>query len=134
TAAFVAIAAVLSVPTLLLIGDFSASEGTLTTSNDLGNLLHPLSNLQFAGIWPVGDFRVRPSDIGLTYALIAVVAVAALAGLYWAWRRRQWALVFYIAGMAVSCAVIVGASSAWVDAKALAIASPAALVGAMAAV
>jgi hypothetical protein len=133
TAAFAVLAAVLSVPTLSLVGDFSSSGSTLTTSSELGNLLQPLSNLQVAGIWPVGDFRTRPSDIDLTYALVAIVAVAALAGLYWAWRRRQWALVLYIAGIAAGCAVIVAVSSPWVDAKALATASPATLVAAMAA-
>ena len=134
TAAFIAFAAILSVPTLLLVGEFSNAKGSLTTSSELGNLLHPLSELQVAGIWPVGDFRGRPSDIDLTYVLIGVVAVGALAGLYWAWRRRQWALVLFVAGTATGCAITVAVGSPWVDGKALAIASPAALVGAMAAI
>ncbi len=121
-------------PTLLLVGEFSNAKGSLTTSSELGNLLHPLSELQVAGIWPVGDFRGRPADIDLTYVLIGVVAVGALAGLYWAWRRRQWALVLFVAGTATGCAITVAVGSPWIDGKALAIASPAALVGAMAAI
>jgi hypothetical protein len=41
--------------------------------SELGNLFGPLSKLQAFGIWPVGDFRVRPHDIAPTYVLIAVV-------------------------------------------------------------
>ena len=134
TLAFVAVAAALAVPTFLLAGGFSKSRATLTASNELGNLLHPLSVLQAAGIWPVGDFRLRPADMTLTYVLVAFVAVAALAGLFWAWKRREWALVLYVAGTAVSCAATVIAGSPWVDGKALAIASPVAMVAAMAAI
>ena len=134
TLAFVAVAAALAVPTFLLAGGFSKSRATLTASNELGNLLHPLSVLQAAGIWPVGDFRLRPADMTLTYVLVAFVAVAALAGLFWAWKRREWALVLYVAGTAVSCAATVIVGSPWVDGKALAIASPVATVAAMAAI
>jgi hypothetical protein len=134
TGAFAAFTAVLSLPTLALIGQFSNSGSTLTQAGDLGNLLHPLSVLQVLGIWPIGDFRHQPSDITLTYVLVAVVALAGLAGLYWAWQRREWALVMYVAGAAMGCGVTVAVGSPWVDGKALAIASPAALVAAMAAV
>jgi hypothetical protein len=138
-AAFVACMAVLSVPTLLLASRFfdasglrSASGSLTTQSEDLGNLIHPLSVLQAFGIWPVGDFRLRPGNIGLTYVLIAAVAAAALAGLVWAWKRRQWELLLYVAGAAGGCAVTVAVASPWIDAKALAIASPAALIAGMA--
>jgi hypothetical protein len=134
TVAFVAAAAALAVPTFILAGGFSKSRSTLTASNELGNLLHPLSVLQAAGIWPVGDFRLRPEDMTLTYVLVAFVAVAALAGLVWAWKRREWALVLYVAGTAASCAATVIVGSPWVDGKALAIAAPAATVAAMAAI
>jgi hypothetical protein len=134
TVAFAVFAAVLSIPTLILTGEFSNSRGTLTTSSELGNLLHPLSVLQVAGIWPVGDFRHQPPGIALTYVLVAVAGLAALAGLCWAWKRGEWGLVLYIAGAAVGCAVTVGVGSPWFDGRALAIASPAVLVAGMAAV
>ena len=135
TAAFVAFVAMLSVPTLLLAGRFLERQGSARPRRaNWATSLHPLSELQVAGIWPVGDFRGRPADIDLTYVLIGVVAVGALAGLYWAWRRRQWALVLFVAGTATGCAITVAVGSPWVDGKALAIASPAALVGAMAAI
>ncbi len=134
TGAFAAFTAVLSLPTLALVGQFSNSGSTLTQAGDLGNLLHPLSVLQVLGIWPIGDFRHQPSDITLTYVLVAVVGLAGLAGIYWALRRREWALVMYVAGAAMGCGVTVAVGSPWIDGKALAIASPAALVAAMAAV
>ena len=133
TAAFLALVAALSVPTLLLAARFlDATRGGLTTAGDLGNLLHPLNLLQFFGIWPAGDFRRRPENITLTYVLIAAVAIAAIAGLRWAWTRQEWALLLYVPGAAAACALIVAVGSPWVDAKALAIASPAALVAAAA--
>ena len=98
-----------------------------------GNLITPLNKLQVFGIWPVGDFRFRPHNIHLTYVLIALVAVAAVGGLVWAWRCREWGLLLYVAGAAVGCAISVALGSPWIDGKALAIASPAALIAAAAA-
>jgi hypothetical protein len=142
TGAFVVFAAVLSIPTLLLTGRFLNATGATSiatggssagglASEDLGNLLHPLSNLQVFGIWPVGDFRLRPENIELTYVLVAGVAIAALAGLWRAWIRREWGLLLYILGAAVGGASSVAVGSPWIDAKALAIASPVALIAAM---
>ena len=123
---------ILSVPTILLTRRFLDATGGLTT-DDLGNLIRPLDKLQVFGVWPVGDFRFRPHNIHLTYVLIAVVAVAAVGGLVWAWRCREWGLLLYVAGAAVGCAVSVALGSPWIDGKALAIASPAALIAAAAA-
>lgn len=140
TAAFIVLAAIFSVPTLLLTRRFldatglqpGGGSGGITMANDLGNLIHPLSTLQVFGIWPVGDFRLRPSNINLVYVLIAAVALAAIAGLVWAWRRREWGLLLYLAGAGVGCAAAVAIGSPWIDAKALAVTSPAALIAAMA--
>ena len=53
--------AVLALPSLLTAETFlRPARGTLTSSTDLGNLIQPLSWLQFFGIWPVGDFRLAP--------------------------------------------------------------------------
>jgi hypothetical protein len=148
TGAFVAFTLVLSIPTLLITGRFltatgatsvvrsatgGASANGLAAQGDLGNLFHPLSDLQVFGIWPAGDFRLRPENIGLTYVLVAGVALAALAGSWWAWRRRDCGLLLYVLGAAIGCAASVAVGSPWIDAKALAIASPATLIAAMAA-
>src|SRR5262249_20647206 len=39
----------------------------------LGNLFHPLSTLQLAGIWPTADFRGRPAHMPVTYLLLALL-------------------------------------------------------------
>src|SRR5206468_257433 len=95
------------------------------------NLIKPLSGLQVFGIWPVGDFRVRPDAIGVTYLLIAIELAVAALGLAWAWRRRVWEPVLYLATVVVGGAVVVVAGSPWIDAKAFAVASPAVLLLAM---
>jgi hypothetical protein len=126
TAAFAVLAAVLSLPALRTISFLSdPAASTITNRSRLANLIEPLSGFQLFGIWPVGDFRLRPDDLDVTYVLIAVLAVSALLGLFWAWRRGAWALLVYGFGAALGCLVVTTFGSPWVDAKALAIASPA---------
>ncbi|MDQ2676138.1 MAG: hypothetical protein M3Y34_04960, partial [Actinomycetota bacterium] len=95
-----------------------------------GNLIEPLAAVQALGIWPAGDFRVAPDAMGVTFALCLVAGIAALAGLVAAARRGQWAVATYVAGVPAAAGVIALAGSPWVDGKALAIASPAALFAA----
>ena len=68
-----------------------------------------------------------------TYVLVVVVVAAALAGAWWAWRRRDWGLVVHVSVAGVRALVILGLSSPWVGGKAFAIASPAFLALALAA-
>ena len=103
----------------------------------LGNLFHPLSRLQLLGIWPAGDFRGRPSEIALTYVLLALVVVAAAFALVTAVRWRVWGLPLYVtAGVAgwvcVALSDAAGHGSPWLDGKALASASPCVLTAALA--
>jgi hypothetical protein len=77
------------------------------------------------GIWPAGDFRYDPSELGLTYVLIALVVVAAALGAFLAWRRRSYGLVLFLAAAGVGAAASAAVGSPWIDAKAFAIASPA---------
>jgi hypothetical protein len=135
-AAFAAFAALLAIPSLLTAKTFlRPAAGTLTSGSDFGNLIKPLSSLQLFGIWPVEDFRLRPDSMDATYLLIAALVAAAVVGLVWAWLRRGWELMLYVAAAIVGCLLVVGLGSPWVDAKALATASPAlvlaALVGAI---
>jgi hypothetical protein len=131
--AFAALVLLLSIPPLASAGGFfDVTSKLLTKESELGNLVHRLSWLQPFGIWPVGDFRLRPHEIGLTYVLIGIVVASGVAGLVWAWRRRSWSLPLYVAGAVLGCVVAVAVGSPWVDAKALAITSPAIVVAAMA--
>jgi hypothetical protein len=130
----VAGAAALLVPSLvvtrLILGDGVLS--SIRDQSELGNLLAPLSPLQIAGVWPVGDFRFDPGRIGVTYLLIAVTALAAAAGLALAVRRRAWELPLYLAGVLGAALVYGLLGSPWIEAKAFAIASPAVVLAAVA--
>jgi hypothetical protein len=132
-AGFLALVLALSLPTLATMHSFYATASqTLTPGDALGNLFHRLSVLQVFGIWPVGDFRTRPHDLAPTYVLVAVVLLAAGWGLWQAWRQRRWELPLYVTVSVVGCALLASFGSPWVDAKALATASPALLLAALA--
>jgi hypothetical protein len=123
--AFLAAGALLALPSLLKAKQFlDPNSGTLTNTTDLGNLAKPLDWLQFFGIWPTGDFRFAPHSIDATHLLIGVVVAAGLLGLVLAWRRRASGFLIYMCGGTVGCFVVVAFGSPWIDAKALATASP----------
>ena len=117
--------AVLSTPSLLLANSFRKDVSLNAKGGDPGNLIQPLSLLQSLGIWPVGDFRLRPPDMSITYVLLAVLVAARSRRLYWAVRRRAWEVPSTSRRAAVGCALAVRVGSSWVGGKALAIASPA---------
>jgi hypothetical protein len=129
---FAAAAVVLAVPAIVAAIDWLPKVSSFRQETELGNLFGPLSKLQAFGIWPVGDFRVRPDDIAPTYVLIAVVVAAGLGGLWWAWRRGAWELPTYLGIVAVGSGAVVAVSSPWVSGKAIAMASPAFLAAALA--
>jgi hypothetical protein len=133
---FVAFAALIGIPSLVLIGDFWKSAVSPDISGGgLGALVNSLKPLQTFGVWPSGDIQADPSAMGLTDVLILVVAVSLIAGFVWAVRRRQWELVIYVGGSLFAAVVVALLGSPWIDAKAFAVASPAvvvmALVGAL---
>ena len=107
-------------------GGFSPFQAGLTEESEVGNLIGALNPIQALGIWPSGDFRVDPSASVPAAVLIALAFLAALYGLWTAWRRGAVGhLLFATALLAAAAIVLVG--SPWVDAKALAVAAPAAL-------
>jgi hypothetical protein len=135
-AVFLAMSAALSVPTLVSAKVFLRGGETLRSDEELGNLVEPLSSLQFFGVWPSGDFRTDPTELGATRILILVLVLAAAGGLAWAWSRRAWGLLLYVWTATTGCLIVTMLGSPWVDGKALATASPAfviaALIGAVA--
>jgi hypothetical protein len=132
-AAVAVVTALLSIPTLVELGSFlSNSDRYAISGNNKALLFHPLSWRQVFGIWPAGDFRATAGAIGLTNVLVAVVVIAAVAGLVWAWRSRRWELLIYAGGSGLACLVISVISSPWSEAKAFEIASPAIVLVAMA--
>ena len=74
------VVAILVLPALLAANTFSPTQGPLTSATELGNLIKPLSVLQYAGIWPNGDFRLDPNKMALTDFLIAWLCWPPLRG------------------------------------------------------
>src|SRR5919112_1922707 len=126
-----ALVVLMSLPPLTQAGFLDApAASTITTQDRLANLIQTLSPLQLFGIWPAGDFRVRPDRLDATYVLVAVLAAAAVAGVMLAWRAGNRTFVLYAGGTVAGAAVIYAFGSPWVDAKALAIAAPAPVLAA----
>ena len=126
-----ALTAILSLPVLIPGGFSFATGASLTSATELGNLFAPLKIWQVAGIWPVGDFRVVPADHVSTVILIAFAILAAIGGVVFAVRREAWGVLTYVVGSIAAAILVVLFASPWVDAKALAIASPAIPLGAV---
>ena len=105
--------------------------GSLRNHEELGNLIAPLSPLQLVGIWPTGDFRLRPDDLSATYVLLAVAAAAALVGFGVAISRRAWEIALYAASAGLAAFAFGVFGSPWLEAKALAIGSPAVVFAAV---
>jgi hypothetical protein len=130
--AFLGLFAALSLPTLVTsIAFFDLGSSTLTSGSVLGNLIEPLSWRHAFGIWPAGDFRVDPGNMGLTNLMIVVVVVAAIGGLAAAWEQRTHAFLIFVGGTFAGMIVVAAAGAPWLDAKAFATASPAILLAAL---
>ena len=134
---FLGVALLLSIPTVATAAAFASelrASSVATGADVLGNLLRPLKPVQAMGIWPAGDFRVDPHDLGPTYVLIAVAAAAACFGVGHALHARAPELPLFVASALVNAVVLTQLASPWIAGKALATASPAlvaaALVGA----
>jgi hypothetical protein len=137
TTSLVASSAILSIPAIVIASTLyheETSSSSLTSASEIGNLFHPLSDLQVLGIWPAGDFRVQPAgrNLDTAYVLMAVLCAAAAFGLWWAYRRRAWALLLYVGTLLAGCLLLIPNGSPWVDGKALATASPAILLAGLA--
>ncbi len=129
---FAASVAVLALPAIAVSFDWLPDSSSVASDTGLGNLFGPLSKLQAFGIWPVGDFRVRPHDMAPTYVLLALLVATGLLGLWWAWRNRSWELPTYVGIVAIGSGAVVAVSSPWVSGKAITMASPAFLAAGLA--
>jgi hypothetical protein len=98
----------------------------------LGNLFNRISPLEALGIWPSGDFRVEPGGgfaPAPTFWIGSALALAALAfGLAWWLRRRELAVPAALGGAALLILYSLAVGTPYQEAKAIAIASPLAIL------
>src|SRR5262249_1600846 len=80
---------------------FPESNALLNSGNDLGNLSGPISPFHAVGIWPAADFRIDPTSAFLTGVLILLAGVAALLGVWRAFRDRDPGLLAALGGAAI---------------------------------
>ncbi len=140
-ARIVALTAACVVPVWVTLSGFLSNQGDtidqLFSSGQsqavkLGNLFHPLSAFQLAGIWPVDDFR-RTAPALPSALLIGVVVLAAASALWMSMRRREYGIPLYVAVVGSACGLLyLAGSTPWVMGKTLAISSPALLAAALA--
>jgi len=107
------------------IGDFAAARQSSIGPGELGNLYGSIQVWEVLGLWPDSDFRGGISS-PLVIGVLAAFGLAALAlGVARLARHRELAL---LGSLAAAAAVYIGArfvfGDPYVDAKALAIASP----------
>jgi hypothetical protein len=129
---------VLAVPTLSAATMWLGHTGAFTGDTEYGNLYrggqpHRIEWPQILGIWPAGDFRNAPVRGDVTGVLIALVVIGAAFGIVLAWRRRGYGLLVYAGAALVGTLIFWRFGSPWIEGKAFAIVSPAALVLALAA-
>ena len=122
----------LALPALVAAPSFLDNANEVARGTDVnGNLLGPLSPWQLAGIWPSTDFRVEPEQGRATIVLVGIALAACVLGAVVAYRRRAWSLVVLLATGLAGAFVFSVSSGPWIEAKALATASPVVLVVAL---
>ena len=137
----VAITAVCVLPVWVVLSDFLSNKGHLldelfssgqSIHTKLGNLIHPLSGWQLAGIWPVGDFRLTAPTVQ-SALWIGLTLIAALFALFLACAAASFGVPFYVAVALIGSGVVYfSGGTPWVTGKSLALSSPAVLVAALA--
>ena len=127
-----AAALALALPALFAAPRFLDNANEVARGTDVnGNLLGPLSPWQLAGIWPSADFRVEPEEVRATIVLVGIALAACVLGTIAAYRRNARNLLVLLATGLVGAFVFSVSSGPWIEAKALATASPAILVVAL---
>jgi hypothetical protein len=129
TGAFIVLIAVLAIPSIVTSTDFiRTSPSGFRSQQELGALVKPLSSMQLFGIWPTGDFRLRPESMALTRVLFVIVLLSGLGGVAWAVLRRAWGVLIYVGAAIVITIVLAAQGAPWVDAKTFANTTPAFLL------
>jgi hypothetical protein len=107
-------------------GSLQVTKNIAVTSN-AGNLYTPLRTLQVLGTWLSASYQILPRarSLELTYALVAITAIACVLGAVHVIRARQFPLAGWIALMLVVWLALTEHTTTWIDAKTLMLTSPA---------
>jgi hypothetical protein len=106
-------------------GSLQVTQNIAATSN-AGNLYTPLRTLQVLGTWLSASYQILPRarNLELTYALVAITAIACVLGAVHVIRRRQFPLAGWVALMLVVWLALTEHTTTWIDAKTLMLTSP----------
>ncbi|MBK5232244.1 MAG: hypothetical protein JJE13_04595 [Thermoleophilia bacterium] len=125
--------ALIGLPTIFAAGElFSPNQGPLTNTTEMGNLIKVLSLAQFAGPWPVGDFRIDPGSGFLTALLVGATVIAWTFGIWASVKSRAWGLLLFAGGCGLGSFLVWYVGSPWIQGKALATGTASFLIIAMA--
>jgi hypothetical protein len=93
----------------------------IASTGNPGNLPAPLKWTQVFGVWLRGSYKQPPAGVwhAPTVALIVIVIVGCLLGVWQLLRTRRHALLAWIALMLLAWIVLSRSATTWVDAKAL---------------
>lgn len=129
-AAAILLGLVLAIPLLSGLSQaYQVNSGTLSLSQDLGNLAAPLNLGQISGVWLGEDFRYVPRENRyLNFALIGLVLGAAALGVGWVVRRRAVGPLLVLLGVGLVSVYLLRRGSPYADAKVMMIVSPTVLL------
>ncbi len=84
----------------------------------LGNLAAPLPDWSGAGVWLTGDYRYPLVHVTATHAFDVLVIVLAVLGIFFALRRRRWAIGFLGLAAPIALYFWIEHTGPWVQLKA----------------
>lgn len=113
-------------PTWAHASESLAVSRTIANTSNPGNLQTPLHPIQMIGTWFSASYLRTPDGIAgvLTYALLVVSVLAAVAGVLHLIRSRRWTLAGWLVGSVVVWLGLEAYGTTWVDAKGLMLTSP----------
>ena len=122
----VAVAACVALALIAVTGDFfDTGPGRYLTSDvPGGNFTGQLSPLEALGVWHWADFRDTPGSGGLFEPGVLLACAVVSFGLWWCWRRREWALLAGALGGITVYLVVRPFTLAYFSGKALAVVAP----------
>jgi len=122
-----AVAAILALPAVLSSIRFARVSGeAIENPAQTGNLLGPVPWIEAFNVWLGADYRYPTPEFGLpTYALLALAALLAVAGLVMAVRVRRFAIPLALVAAVVGAVFVSSRYAIYFDAKTYMLLAPA---------